>query len=431
MGQPMQVHAVPLEDRAFDSQGRRLPYAKEWPEGHPLARGQKRHVEEKGPFGRSSRRKGSSRATRTTTPAKKENPAIDGFREAWEFDQKRTIDVQQHENASGAQTDGSTTAISLPSLSKEPTQLFLYGFSPDKQYAAIDFYETVSGGIICEDYERKAPNPRFPNTYSAPAPGRALTKFERSLAAQYRGGECWIKVTFDSAEAAERAIHCSPHLIDGHWVYAQEFRGVGPEYDEPILVRKDDTLQASAPTHQPSQTLGPSFVQGSGIQGRTINTLPRSFTSNSSASYTNGQRGNENASLSSSTASSATATATDVSYPNLRNRHQAMIEESLTSSTRQPKESTVSGRQTLRHFPDLPRTNIRPASEAFLPQPSWSEKGLSRLVNTGLIPRDLIGSGPPRLPNGEFNYTLASYYWRFFHWLDITFGTDLCGIKEL
>ena len=32
MGQPMQVHAVPLEDRAFDSQGRRLPYAKEWPE---------------------------------------------------------------------------------------------------------------------------------------------------------------------------------------------------------------------------------------------------------------------------------------------------------------------------------------------------------------------------------------------------------------
>lgn len=32
MGQPMQVHAVPIEDRAFDSQGKRLPYAKEWPE---------------------------------------------------------------------------------------------------------------------------------------------------------------------------------------------------------------------------------------------------------------------------------------------------------------------------------------------------------------------------------------------------------------
>ena len=367
------------------------------------------------------------------TPAKKENPAIDGFREAWEFDQKRTIDVQQHENASRAQTDGSTAAISLPSLSKEPKQLFLYGFSPDKQYAAIDFYETVSGGIICEDYERKAPNSRFPDTYIPPAPGRTLTKLERSLAAQYRGGECWIKVTFDSAEAAERAIHCSPHRIDGHWVYAQEFRGMGPELDEPILVRKDDTLQASAPAHRPSQTLGASFGQSSGIQGRTINTLPRSFTTNSSKSYTNDQRGNETASLSSSTASSATATATatDVNYPNLDNRHQATIEESLTSSNRKPNETIISSRQTLRHFPDIPRTNIRPASEAFLPQPSWSEKGLSRLVNTGLIPGDFIGSGPPRLPNGEFNYSLASYYWRFFYWLDNTFGTDLCGLKEL
>ena len=287
----------------------------------------------------------------------------------------------------------------------------------------------MSGGIICEDYERKAPNPRFPDTYSAPAPGRTLTKVERSLAAQYRGGECWIKVTFDSAEAAERAIHCSPHLIHGHWVYAQEFRGVGPEIDEPILVRKDETLPGSTPAHRPSQTLEPSFKQSSGIQGHTINTLPRSFTTNSSGSYTNDQRGNENVSLSSSTASSATATATDVNYPNLRNRHQAPIEENLTSSTRQPNESIISGRQTLRHFPDTPRTNIRPSSEAFLPQASWSEKGLSRLVNTGLIPGDFIGSGPPRLANGDFNYSLASYYWRFFHWLDITFGTDLCGLK--
>lgn len=289
----------------------------------------------------------------------------------------------------------------------------------------------MSGGIICEDYERKAPNSRFPDTYSAPAPGRTLTKVERSLAAQYRGGECWIKVTFDSAEAAERAIHCSPHRIDGHWVYAQEFRGVGPEIDEPILVRKDETLPVSTPAHRPSQTLGPSFGQSSGIQERTINTLPRSFTTNSSGSNTIDQRGNENVSLSSSTASSATATATDVNYPNLRNRHQAPIDESLTSSTRQPNESIMSGRQTLRHFPDIPRTNIRPASEAFLPQASWPEKGLSRLVNTGLIPGDFIGSGPPRLPNGDFNYSLASYYWRFFHWLDIIFGTDLCGLKEL
>lgn len=392
--------------------------------GHPLARGQKRHVEEKGPFGRSSKRKGSSRATRTTTPAKKENPAIDGFREAMEFDQRRATDFEQVENTSRAQAEGNNTNSNLPSLSKEPTQVFLYGFSPGRQYAAIDFYENVSGGIVCEDYPRTAPNPRFPDTYSAPAPGRSLTKAERSLAAQYRGGECWIKVTFDSAEAAERAIYCSPHRIEGHWVYAQEFRGVGPELDEPILVRKDETQQAPAPPHRPSQTLGPSFGQSSNIQGRPFSTLPRSF---STTDQVNDQGANEIASLSSSTASSGTVT--DVNYPNLRHRQQLKTQESSSFSATQQNGSVTSGRQTLRHFPDLMRP-LRPATEAFLPQPSWSEKAVSRLVKTGLIPGDFVGNGPPRLENGEFDYKSASYYWRFFYWLDLTFGTDLCGLKE-
>lgn len=380
--------------------------------GHPLARGQKRHVEEKGPFGRSSKRKGSSRATRTTTPAKKENPAIDGFREAMEFDQRRATDFEQLENTSRAQAEGNNSNSNLPSLSKEPTQVFLYGFSPGKQYAAIDFYENVSGGIVCEDYPRTAPNPRFPDTYSAPAPGRSLTKAERSLAVQYRGGECWIKVTFDSAEAAERAIYCSPHRIEGHWVYAQEFRGVGPELDEPILVRKDETQQAPAPTHRPSQTLGPSFGQSSNIQGRPFSTLPRSF---STTDQVNEQGGNENESLSSSTASSGTVT--DVNYPNLRNRQQPKSQESISLSTTQQNGLAS-------------KTLIRPATEAFLPQLSWSEKAISRLVQTGLIPGDFVGNGPPRLENGEFDYKSANCYWRFFHWLDVTFGIDLCGLKE-
>ena len=31
-GRPTQIHAVPLEERAFDSKGNRLPWALEWPE---------------------------------------------------------------------------------------------------------------------------------------------------------------------------------------------------------------------------------------------------------------------------------------------------------------------------------------------------------------------------------------------------------------
>lgn len=396
--------------------------------GHPNARGQKRQVEEKGPFGRSSRRKGSSRATRTTTPSKKEHPGLDGFKEAWEFDeQRKTAEAQQQERASRAQTEGNTSSTNLPSLSKEPTQVLLYGFAPGKYNAAIGFYEQVSAGIICEDYERKVPNRRFPDIYSAPSPARSLTKAERTLAAQYRGGECWIKVTFDSAEAAERAIFNSPHRIDGYWVYAQEFRGVGPDSDEPISVRKDEGQQMAISSHRPSQTLGHSFAQSLNIQGRGFNTLPRSFTTNPS-SQENEQQPNEQESLSSSTASSATAT--DIDYPILRNRNQLQTHQSEDLSLSQQNGSITSGRQSLRHFPDAPRTLIRPASEAFLPQPSWSEKAVTRLVNTGLIPGDFIGTGPPRLANGEFDYRMASYYWRFFYWIDNALGTDICGLKE-
>ena len=336
--------------------------------------------------------------------------------------------MQQHENASQAQKDGSAPSNNPPYLVKEPVEVFLYGFSPGKSYAAIDFYESISGGIICEDYDRKAPNRRFPDIYSSPAPARTLTKAEKAKAARYYGGECWIKVTFDSAEAAERAMHNSPHRIEGHWVYAQEFRGVGPERDEPILVRLDDASQAVGPAHRPSQTLGPSFGQSTNIRGRTANTLPRSFVSYAPTSPVDDPKGNEDLSLSSSTASSATAT--DVNYPDLRNRQQTQQAQQEPTTNTDGDRSLSNGRQTLRHFPDIPRTVIRPASEAFLPQPSWSEKAVSRLVKTGLIPGDFIGSGPPRLANGDFDYKMASFYWRFFFWLDNSFGTDFCGLKE-
>lgn len=120
-GRPTQFHAVPVEERAVDRNGKKLPYALEWPEsassimsqnagsltkhrGHPKARGQRRQVEEKGPFGKSLRRKGSSRATRTQTPAKRENPALDGFEQAWRHDQKKAAEAKQQSTTAGSQS---------------------------------------------------------------------------------------------------------------------------------------------------------------------------------------------------------------------------------------------------------------------------------------------------------------------------------------
>ncbi|KAL8963953.1 MAG: hypothetical protein Q9183_004819 [Haloplaca sp. 2 TL-2023] len=228
-GRPMQVHAVPPEERAFDANGKQLPWGLEWADDHPNARGQKRHPVESGPFGRSTRRTGSSRlgssrVTRTATPAKKDSLDVDGFMRGLEEDKRRAELYGE-----GAQTVVSNAALQQDNIahtaSKEPVQVMLYGFSHPTQWAAVSFYERASGGMICEDYDRHPPAEarRIPTTFSSPGFGsrRALTTAEKKLSMSYKGGNSWIKVTFDSADAADRACQSSPHLIQGHWTFAR------------------------------------------------------------------------------------------------------------------------------------------------------------------------------------------------------------------
>lgn len=414
---------------------------------HPNARHQKRQPEEKGPFGKSIRRKGSSRI-RTTTPAKKENPTLDGFELAMKHDLQKAAEEARLQSiaSSRAQNDGTTASHHPPpSMAKEPTQVILYGYSPSTQWAALSFYENVSSGIICEDYEREPPSERrkFPSPFSTASNirPRALTKAEAVLARQFSGGNCWIKVTFDSAEAAERAIYNSPHLLQGHWVYAQLFHGAGPEVDEPILVREEDRVQGflggPRSAHRPSQTLGSSFAQNNSIYSRGVNTLPRSFTGNTTTEA-EAQPGAGPSSLSSSaTASSGTATGPTVEYPNLRNRHSNQAP--ITPAKNNQKDSSDDGQAAppdsrnphfFTHFPDVPRTVLRPAHEAFLPHPTWFEATMARLSSAGWLPGDMIGDGVPRLDNGDFDWPRASLYWKLFYWLDSHLGTDFCGMKD-
>ena len=312
----------------------------------------------------------------------------------------------------------------------------LYGFSPSTQWAAIHHYEVVSGGIIYEEYEREAPAElrRFQDVLgqSAHCHHRPLTKTERALAMQYKGGRCWIKVTFDSIEAAERAIHSSPHLIQGHWVYAQPYRGQEREPDEPILIREEDRQQgllgAPRPAVKPFQTLGPSSsasaLQHKEHDPRLNATLPRGFTMTDSGLDKFGQADEPDA-LSSSTASSATAL--EPNYPDLRHR---LTSEPIANQMTTTGIRTVSRPSTFTHFPNTPRTVLRPAAEAFLPQPTWADKFFKQLTQHGLIPGDVIGVAVPRLENGEFDWASASFYWKVCRWLDINFGLDLCGMKE-
>lgn len=438
-GRPTQFHAVPPEERAYDENGNQLPWALEWPDDHPNARGQKKRPVETGPFGKSMRRKGSSRATRTATPAKKESSAVDGFLRGMEEDKRRAELYNE-----GRDNLVSTTALqqdnTTAKVGKEPVQVMLYGFSPSTQWAAISHYEKASGGMICEDYDRHPPPEarRIPTAFSSPGmfPRRALTPTEKKLSMSYKGGKAWIRVTFDSAEAAERACYNSPRVIQGYWVYAEMYAdGIIPNGDEPILCRPEDrenglttpAKPSHVPSHKTTQSLGPAFARNVQSQQRQPSaTLPRSFTTHTSAS----QRP-EPESESPSTASSATVTAPnpDAGNSTLRQRGSELQGRQGTGTAARslPQQGNT---QYMRYFPDVPRTLLRPASEAFLPQPTFTQRSLSYLENLGLIPGDVIGNLVPRTESGEFDWANASFYWRFFYWLDSTFGSDMCGLKD-
>ncbi|MCJ1329777.1 hypothetical protein MMC10_006457 [Thelotrema lepadinum] len=439
-GRPTQVHGVTTEERAYDASGQRLPWGYRWPDDHPNARFQKPQPEEKGAFGKSSRRLGSLRATRTQTPAKKENPTLDGFEAALKYE--ATSKDKNDEKASGPQTSSETTQQPLTSVVKEPLQVMLYGFSSDFQWAAIDFYERVSGGMVCEDYPREPPaeKRRYRSGLSGGSiPRRALTSSELTLSSQYHGGSCWIVVTFESHESGERAITSSPHLIQGHWVYAEPYRGISPPDDSPIPGKEEDRQAGLlGPPRPPSKsaTLGPSIGsalrrESSSTQRQTV-TLPRSFLTPAGQTF---QDVPENQSISSTTASSATALAAEPIYPSLRQRNPSSSPSTLSPDRTSGGDSTAlvphtpASKATFTHFPDVPRTVVKPASEALLPQPTWWESVVKSLTRNGLIPGDMIGSTVPRREDGSFDWDRSSVYWKMWFWLDQVLGTDLCGIR--
>ena len=303
--------------------------------------------------------------------------------------------------------------------------MLLYGYPSSRQWQAIDTYERIcGGGIICEDYERQpdATLRRYPNTISnAPRAHmtRPLTKAEKALAFQYAGGAHWVKVTFDTAEAAERAIESSPVQIQQHWVYAElYYDGVAPQLDAPIAMTAEERA-AGRPLVKHSQIYGPSSIPTLGILEGDPFTAPQISTLNTSTSSSNAQQA-EDVSLSSSTASSGTATSPETS--NIR--HRGPAQASHTVRTQQPNA------RMMRFFPDTPRTVLRPAHEALLPQPTFWERQLRWLADHGLMPGEVIGNGVPLLENGQIDWARASFYWKFFFWVDSTFGTDYCGLRS-
>lgn len=352
------------------------------------------------------------RTPRAQTPAKKENATIDGFAAALKYDQQlREIDGRSLLNPSQPIIDTASQSITL--ISKEPQQLLIYGFASEFQWSAISFYERVSGGIICEDYPRDPPaeKRKYNNAMSSSSVSairRTLTQAERILASQYHGGDCWIVVTLDSHEAAERALAASPHSVNGYWTFAEPWRGIGPAKDASIFGDGDaDSAK--------------SIAMGSGVISRKHGkrrALPRQP-----------ERSIEiipDDATETSTVTSATATAGEEMEDVDRSQQSLSFEQGEQSLAISPPPTKTH----FTHFPNTPRTIMKPVKEALLPQPTWWEGVLKSLAASGWIPGDMIGGSIPRRDDGSFDPGVASIYWRFWYWFDGLIGTDLCGMKE-
>ncbi|KAI9697460.1 MAG: hypothetical protein M1836_004738 [Candelina mexicana] len=435
-GRRTQIHGVPISERAIDEDGNPLPWALEGPDE---LRNPRRAPEEKGPFGTGGRR-GKSR-TKTPTPAKKEDPNLLYFDQALAFDRNKKAQAaleEQAQNTASARSRSALTVLGSNANSTainttpEPVEVALYGFQSEKQYAAIEHFEKISRGLICEDYPRQPPFERMRYQSSINITkanlSRSLTREESLKARNYAGGHTWIKVTFDSRQAADRAIYYSPQELNGHWVYAELYKGVAPVEDAGIPVTADDRdqglLGASKPTRNVSQTLRPSssaqFTSASNGAQRAVATLPRSFTA---TTVFQAKPPESSSSFSSSTASSATAT----SYPSLsRSTSEAGLASSSSISTSQPTDCVVS----CRLIPGATRAVLRPAEEALLPQPSWSQHIITQLPFARWYNGDIIGDQVPRLDNGEFDWMRASFWWKICYWLDTNIGTNLCGMGD-
>ena len=322
-----------------------------------------------------------------------------------------------------------------------PTECLLYGYAGKAvEWKVLSRFEKiVAPSIICEDYPREDPN-LFLASNSPLGYSRSSVVVHRNLSRDalgksrvYKGGKHWIKITFDSYQAAERACFYSPVDIDGHSVYCEVWQDRGPTADVPILKGSETANLLSRNSASNARTLPPSqsthFPSGkdSAIAGfeRAMHTLPRSAAL-PDVQY--GQPGTrDDMSVESTTASSATATEPVTPAPTgLRSRSVPHLPSQVT-----PDPTS----QYMTHIPSVKKVVLRPISEALPKQPSFSERIVRSLplvswfVGEKGSASDFISEGPELKEDGSWAET-NGWYWSFWHTVDVWFRTDFCGLKD-
>ncbi|KAI1392592.1 uncharacterized protein F4822DRAFT_391488 [Hypoxylon trugodes] len=433
---PLILHNVPDEELYTGDDGVQRPYAMYWPEGgdrqRNLPRTRAREVTESGSFGKSTRR---SRSRTGSAPPKREDATMQNA------DKLFSNYVSSRQQASNATTTATASSNAAPTqrkssflgqtatqsqedsasttqastYRKEPTEIILRGYSsPSQQYAAINHYEQLAGRI-CEDYSREPPieSRRYKSDLRDPALTRRqpLSSTERVKVSRVASGEHWVKITFESAEAAEAALYASPQKILGHLVYAEPYIGLPPKEDAAVLDIAGDTgmldpFRSRGRARRPSQPRmekAPSFP-------RSLSTpnVERAGKQNESPT------GSQGSTQTMDTATASTATVTGI---------PAGLGNFPEGADQQPQnqEQGADGAYC-RRIPEARRVRLLPAEQALAPQPTLQQWLLSWIPLIGWFGGSMIGNEVPRNEIGEFDFNRASLYWKLMFFLDLWFG---------
>lgn len=255
----------------------------------------------------------------------------------------------------------------------------------------------------------------------------------------YKGGKHWIKVTFDSWEAAQKACFYSPVEIDGYLVYCEEWQGKGPLTDAPIP--KGAEAAGDLVSTSRARTMGPATGKASAVAGfeqAAFSTLPRSHTL---PDVQFRQPPRDDIELDSSTASSATATgpspAAGLVVPDAGSSLRSRSVPHLPSQVSDPTSQYMS------RNPKIKKAMLRPASEALPPRQSLIERILrgipiiswlfgpgSTAKKDGKAIGGLVGEGPVLKDDGTWDSNANGWYWDFWHKVDKIVGSDYCGLRD-
>lgn len=338
-----------------------------------------------------------------------------------------------------------------------PTECLLYGYAGKASEWKVlsKFEKIVAPGIICEDYPREDPN-LFLSSSSPVGLSRSSVVLHENLTREairksriYNGGQHWIKVTFDSYQAADRACHFSPLDIDGYMVHCEMWQGKGPAADVPLPrgpLGSDQTGLSLTDSGRGARRGSASRLsdrltgKDSAVAGfeRALQTLPRSYTM-PDAQYGQPTNPDDDLSFTSTTASSATATATatDLAPPS---SPSALRSRSVPQLPSQSSQDLTPHSEYMTHI-KVKKAVLRPISEALPPQPTFAARVLRSIpivawfVGGGSTTTkqggsgDVIGEGPLMKEDGTWD-PVNGWYWSFWHSIDSWLGTDFCGLKD-